>query len=178
MDLALDNLQGLICHKAQANNQPTSIDPGANRCFSLRCEHSCWVDSLERFRSRDSSLSSACVKGTGRWSSSGLYVLSPATTVMSLRLESKLYSMLPSGSGTERSGIYAKIAVLNVIFSFSPVHWNGILFFFFYHSSNPSSSLHTFYSKHGEQMVYDSLVWLQNNYSAFFTKSVVFLLDG
>ena len=48
-------------------------------------------------------MSSACAKGAGWLSSSGLYASSPATTVMSLCSESELYSMLLSGSGTGRS---------------------------------------------------------------------------
>ena len=78
----------------------------ANRCFSLTHEPSSWADSFESFWSRVRSLSSACVKGTGWSSSSGLYASFPATPVISLCLESDLYSMLPSCSGTGRSGLW------------------------------------------------------------------------
>ena len=49
----------------------------------------------------------------------------------------------------------------SVMWSFPSLHgkWHTL----FYHSSNPSSSPHIFYSKHGEQMAYlDTLVWLQS----------------
>ena len=44
-----------------------------------------------------------CFKGISWLSSSGLYVSSPATTVMSLCSESELYSMLLSSLGTRSS---------------------------------------------------------------------------
>ena len=88
----------------KANSLPSlSTAPGTNRHFCFRREPSSWADSFERFRSRVKSLRSACVKGSGWSSSSGLYASSPATAVMSLCSESELYSMLPSRSGTWRS---------------------------------------------------------------------------
>lgn len=82
---------------------------------------SIWADSLERFRSRGRSLSSAWVKGTGWLSSSGLGAPHSAVSVMSLDSESEIDSMVTFGSGTEtgRPGLWAmgrrNISTLNMV---------------------------------------------------------------
>ena len=64
----------------------------------------------------------------------------------------------------------------NVIFYFSPDHWNGKWHTLLLPFSHPSSSLHMFYSKRGERMAYlDPLVWLHSNRNTQSSKCQWFL---
>ena len=104
--------------------------------------------------------SSVCFKNTGWSSSFGLYASSPATTVMSLCLESELNSILLWGIGGMEKGTLGYCArcwfLWFILLDLSCINNSSLCDFFlpfrqqewqmayssFYHSSNPSSSPH------------------------------------